>query len=79
MVIPRLAGLIVRVRLTLAVFTVGLESVTLKASAALATAVVGVPLITPLEEFSIRPPGNVPEVSVHVYGVVPPEAASVDE
>lgn len=77
--IPSVAGLIVNVRLTLAVFAGEPASVTLKVSGVLATAAPGVPLITPLEEFSVRPPGNAPEVSVHVYGVVPPEAASVDE
>ena len=40
-------------------------------------AVVGVPLIAPLEKVS--PAGNVPPVRANVYGDVPPEAASVWE
>ena len=38
-------------------------------------AVVGVPLITPLEAFKLRPSGR--PVAVHVYGVLPPEAVKV--
>ena len=33
--------------------------------------VVGVPLKTPLVAFNARPPGNVPEATVQVIGVVP--------
>jgi hypothetical protein len=40
---------------------------------------VGVPLITPVDAFNVRPPGKVPEVSVHAYGVVPPLATNVCE
>ena len=40
---------------------------------------VGVPLIRPVDEFSVSPAGNVPEVNVHVYGAVPPVAANVCE
>jgi hypothetical protein len=39
---------------------------------------VGVPLIVPLL-LRLRPAGNEPDVTVHEYGVVPPEAARVDE
>ena len=48
-------------------------------SAVAFAAAVGVPLIRPVDAFSVKPPGSVPEVSVHVYGVVPPVAASVCE
>lgn len=37
------------------------------------------PLITPVEEFSPMPVGNVPAVSAQLYGVVPPVADSVAE
>ena len=54
-----------------------LESVTENVSAvALATAV-GVPLIVPAEALRLKPAGRVPLVSAHVYGIVPPLAASV--
>jgi hypothetical protein len=39
---------------------------------------VGVPLIVP-PTLKLRPAGNVPEATVHAYGVVPPEAVSVVE
>jgi len=41
-------------------------------------AVVGFPEIVPLVE-SVNPAGNVPPARVHVYGGVPPEAASACE
>ena len=41
-------------------------------------AVVGVPVITPLEE-RVRPAGRAPLATVHVYGGFPPLAASVAE
>jgi hypothetical protein len=41
-------------------------------------ALVGVPLIVPPLP-RLRPAGSDPEVTVHEYGVVPPEAARVDE
>jgi hypothetical protein len=37
----------------------------------------GVPEITPVPEFSERPAGRLPVVIAHVYGVMPPAAASV--
>ena len=43
------------------------------------TIAVGVPAMTPLEAFSVSPAGKAPAETVQVYGVVPPEAASVLE
>jgi hypothetical protein len=40
-------------------------------------AVVGVPEIVPLAAASVRPAGNVPELMLQLYGVVPPLAANV--
>jgi hypothetical protein len=37
----------------------------------------GVPPIAPLEGFRVSPAGRDPEVKDQVYGVIPPEAASV--
>ena len=42
-------------------------------------AVVGVPVICPVELFSERPAGKKPKVTDHVYGVVPPLASRVVE
>jgi hypothetical protein len=39
--------------------------------------VVGVPVMAPVEAFKDNPPGNEPELTVHVYGVVPPVATKV--
>ncbi len=64
------------VRLAVAVCTGELESVTLKVrGVALATAL-GVPLIKPVDAANERPDGKLPAVNCHVYGPVPPEAAS---
>jgi hypothetical protein len=41
-------------------------------------ALVGVPLIVP-PLLKLRPAGNEPDVTVHEYGAVPPEAVSADE
>jgi hypothetical protein len=41
--------------------------------------VVGIPEITPVEEFKDKPVGREPEVIDQVYGVVPPEACKVWE
>src|SRR3972149_6553749 len=38
---------------------------------------VGVPLITPVVLLRLRPDGREPDVTTHVYGVLPPEAVSV--
>jgi len=65
-VIVSVAGAIVSVRLTLAVCGVELESITLNVSAGAFAAAAGVPLITPVDVFSVKPPGSVPEVSAHV-------------
>ena len=37
----------------------------------------GVPLIAPVEEFRLSPVGIAPTVMLQLYGVVPPDAASV--
>ena len=42
-------------------------------------AAVGVPLMTPVAGLSTRPAGNAPDETDHVYGAVPPAAATVDE
>lgn len=70
---------IVSVRLALIVCAGELESVTLNVNAVALTAAVGVPLIKPVNEFSARPPGKVPEMRVQVYGAVPPVAVNVCE
>jgi hypothetical protein len=76
-VIVNVAGLIVRLRFAVAVCAGEPESVTLKTSGVLATGVVGVPLISPLEAFSVNPAGSVPEVNCHVKTPVPPDAAII--
>ena len=53
-----------------------LESVTWNVGAVLVTACVGVPVIAPVAAFNMSPAGNVPLVRVHIYGGVPPMAAS---
>jgi hypothetical protein len=53
-----------------------LESVTVKVSGVELAVAVGVPVIAPADE-SERPLGNVPLVSAHAYGVVPPVAVRV--
>jgi hypothetical protein len=52
------------------------ESVALSEMVELPTAV-GVPEITPVEEFRVRPAGSEPEATVQVSGAVAPEAATV--
>ena len=42
-------------------------------------AVVGVPVMAPVELFSVSPAGNDPAVIAHVYGVVPPVTAILCE
>ena len=51
-----------------------LESVTLNVSEVAVTAAVGVPVIAPVDGFSVSPDGSVPLVSDQLYGVVPPVA-----
>jgi len=41
----------------------------------LVAAVVGVPLITPVLLFMLKPAGNVPTLMLHVNGALPPLAA----
>ena len=59
-------GLIVIVRLADCDSLGLLESVTLKVSAVLVTAVVGAPVMAPLVAFRFKPAGRVPLVSDHV-------------
>jgi hypothetical protein len=40
-------------------------------------AVVGVPEITPVDAARLNPAGSVPELTLQLYGVVPPLAANV--
>ena len=56
----------VRVRFTDLFCAEAPESVAWKVSGVPFTAVVGVPVIAPLEAFNARPPGSVPLVSAHV-------------
>jgi hypothetical protein len=56
-----------------------LESVTRNVSEVFVMAAVGVPLISPVDVFRLRPFGSVPAVSAQVYGGVPPDAESVCE
>jgi hypothetical protein len=70
---------IVSDRLAVAVCTGEPESVTLKLRGVAVTAVVGVPLIKPVDVLNVKPAGNVPEVNCQVYVPVPPVAASVCE
>ena len=77
-VIVNSAGLMVRLKVWLAVWTGEPESATLNVSGAI-TGVVGVPLITPVAPFRLKPAGNVPAVNCHIYAPVPPVAANVTE
>lgn len=54
------------------------ESVTLTVKFDVAAAV-AVPIIAPVEAFRLSPAGNEPEVTVHVYGVLPPFACNAPE
>jgi len=38
---------------------------------------VGVPVIAPVLLFKLKPVGSVPEVTVHMYGLVPPDSLRV--
>jgi len=42
-------------------------------------AVVGVPVIAPVDPFNVNPAGGLPTTVAHVYGVVPPAATKVAE
>jgi len=71
---------IVNVRFTDSLIAVGVaESFTSNFSGVFSTLCVGVPLIAPLDGFSVKPVGSEPEVRLQVYGVIPPVAFSVAE
>jgi len=42
-------------------------------------AVVGVPVIAPVDPFNVKPAGKLPTIVAHVYGVVPPVATTFAE
>jgi len=63
-----------KLKLVLAVCAGELESVTLTVNEDVPEAV-GVPLICPVEAFSVSPPGSKPLAIAQVYGVLPPLAA----
>jgi hypothetical protein len=67
----------VRVREALCVRAGLLESATLNVSGVLATNAEGVPVMAPVEAFSVRPAGREPLVSDQVYGDTPPVAVRV--
>jgi len=54
-----------------------LESATWNVRGVLVTVCVGVPVIAPVAAFNMRPAGNVPLLSDHIYGGVPPVAANM--
>ena len=70
------AGMMVSARFAVCVSAGAPESVTLKVNARLLTAAVGVPVIVPVEGLKFGQPGKVPLIMDHVYGAVPPVAAS---
>jgi hypothetical protein len=73
------AAAMVRVSDCVAVCAVGVvESVTL-AMKLNGPDAVGVPEIVPVAADSVRPPGKAPELTLQLYGVVPPVAARVVE
>ena len=72
-----MAGAIVNVRLAVFVCCGLPESFTWKVRAALFTALVGVPVMEPVEALSDRPAGSEPLMTDQVNGVVPPVAANV--
>jgi hypothetical protein len=65
-VIVSVAGEVVSVRLAFTVCAGELESVTLNVKAVALTAAVGAPLIKPVNELSVKPLGNDPEMSPQV-------------
>ena len=73
----RFAALTVILKVTDWLCTVALESCTPNTRDVALAEDVGVPVIVPVLPFSERPVGSVPLVIVHVYGEVPPVAASV--
>jgi hypothetical protein len=56
-----------------------LESDTRIVSKSMLVVCVGVPLITPVVGFSVKPAGSAPFAIAHVYGPFPPETVSVAE
>jgi hypothetical protein len=72
-------GMIVRVKATEAVCCGVPESVTLSVSGVAVSGDVGVPLIAPVEVFSVSPAGSVPEVNCQVYGGTPPDTGGAIE
>ena len=42
-------------------------------------ALVGVPVIAPVDPFNVKPAGTLPTIVAHVYGVVPPVATTFAE
>lgn len=75
--IASVTGEMVSDRVTDLVCTGLLVSVAVKVSDVALTAVVGVPLRTPVEVLSVMPAGRVPAVKDQLYGVVPPIAVNV--
>ena len=69
----------VSVRSTVTECTGVAESLNLKVSGAAVTGVVGVPLISPVVAFRVRPSGNVPEVNCQLVAGTPPLKARVCE
>lgn len=76
MVITSAAGAIVSVRLAVLVCLGISESCTWNVSGVLVVTAEGLPVIAPVDEFKERPAGRVPPAMDHVYGEVPPVAAS---
>src|ERR1035437_8045030 len=75
----RVAGAIVSARFAVAVCAGEPESVTLKLRGDAVTGAVGVPLMRPVDAFSVMPVGKVPAVNCHVEVPVPPAAARLCE
>jgi hypothetical protein len=76
-VVIEIVALIVIDSVSVAVACLGLAlSVTIIVNVAV-WAVVGVPLITPVEALSVSPAGKDPELMDQEYGVIPTEALSV--
>ena len=73
------AAVMVRFRLTLAVWAGEPESVARKVRGVAFTWLVGVPPIRPVEAFSVSPLGKVPAVNCQVCAPFPPVAVSVCE
>jgi hypothetical protein len=68
--------LIVKAFLTLSGAAPGDESVTWTVNVLVPIVPEGVPEITPVDEFKLRPAGNAPEAKAQVYGSTPPVAVS---